>query len=266
MTYLFTHFDKVWSLLLEHLKLSLIPIVVVALAYQVASGFIYLYADAGNSVSSNSTTILVVLMFGVGTDYCLLLVSRYREELHRIEDKHEAMQRALRRAGPALLASGCTVISAMLVLLLAEAGSTKTLGPVSAIGVAAVLLAGMTLLPALLTIAGRRGFERRYALVSDVLPPAALETSVPRAEAIRELVRRAAIAYGVATAADLADYWRIKDRGAVMTAMECSRPLPRMRAASSISGWTARMAEEELAKAMGRKRAEKARMMMAAVP
>lgn len=65
-------------------------------------------------------------------------------------------------------------------------------------------------------IAGRRGFERRYALVSDVLPPAALETSVPRAEAIRELVRRAAIAYGVATAADLADYWRIRDRPAVM--------------------------------------------------
>ena len=66
-------------------------------------------------------------------------------------------------------------------------------------------------------IAGRRGFERRYALASDVLPPAALETSVARAEAIRELVRRAAIAYGVATAADLADYWRIRDRPAVMT-------------------------------------------------
>lgn len=65
-------------------------------------------------------------------------------------------------------------------------------------------------------IAGRRGFERRYALVSEVLPPSALETSVPRAEAIRELVRRAAIAYGVATAADLADYWRIRDRPAVM--------------------------------------------------
>ncbi|REC97450.1 hypothetical protein DEU35_3220 [Microbacterium sp. AG157] len=66
-------------------------------------------------------------------------------------------------------------------------------------------------------IAGRRGFERRYALASDVLPPAALETSVARAEAIRELVRRAAIAYGVATVADLADYWRIRDRPAVMT-------------------------------------------------
>jgi RND superfamily putative drug exporter len=87
-------------------------------------------------------------MFGVGTDYRLLLVSRYREELHRHADKHEAMARALRRAGPAVLASGSTVIAAMLVLLLADTGSTHALGPVSAIGVVAVLLAGITLLPA----------------------------------------------------------------------------------------------------------------------
>src|SRR5918995_713568 len=146
--------------------IAVIPIVVVGLAYQVASGFIYLYADAGNTVNSNATSILVVLMFGVGTDYCLLLVSRYREELHRIEDKHEAMARALRRAGPAILASGCTVIAAMLVLLLADAGSTHGLGPVSALGVAGVLLAGLTLLPALLTIAGRRGFWPRKAAVA----------------------------------------------------------------------------------------------------
>jgi len=68
-------------------------------------------------------------------------------------------------------------------------------------------------------IAGRRGFERRYALASDVLPPSALESTVPRQEAVRELVRRAAVAYGVATAADLADYWRIRDRPAVLAAV-----------------------------------------------
>jgi RND superfamily putative drug exporter len=146
--------------------IAIIPIVVVGLAYQVATGFIYLYADAGNNVNSNSTGILIVLMFGVGTDYCLLLVSRYREELHRVEDKHAAMARALRRAGPALLASGCTVIAAMLVLLLADTGSVKSLGPVSAIGVAGVLLAGLTLLPALLTAAGRRGFWPRSSTVA----------------------------------------------------------------------------------------------------
>jgi putative drug exporter of the RND superfamily len=146
--------------------IALIPILVVGVAYQVATGFIYLYAEAGNSVSSNATGILVVLMFGVGTDYCLLLVSRYREELHRVPDKHEAMARALRRAGPAVLASGCTVVAAMLVLLLADAGSTNALGPVSAIGVASALLAGLTLLPALLTIVGRRGFWPRRSAVA----------------------------------------------------------------------------------------------------
>lgn len=68
-------------------------------------------------------------------------------------------------------------------------------------------------------IAGRRGFKRRYALASDVLLASALETVVPREAAIAELVRRAAVAYGVATAADLADYWRIRDRPAVMAAV-----------------------------------------------
>ena len=68
-------------------------------------------------------------------------------------------------------------------------------------------------------IAGRRGFERRYALASDVLPASALESTVPRQEAVSELIRRAAVAYGVATAADLADYWRIRDRPAVLAAV-----------------------------------------------
>jgi RND superfamily putative drug exporter len=146
--------------------IALIPLVVVGVAYTIAQGLVYLYADSGGTVSDNGATILVVLMFGVGTDYCLLLVSRYREELHRYEDKHQAMERALRRAGPAILASGMTVALTMLVLLLAEVGSTHSLGPVSAIGVAIAFMAGLTLLPALLTIAGRAGFWPRRRLVA----------------------------------------------------------------------------------------------------
>ena len=145
---------------------ALIPIVVVGVAYTVAQGLIYLYADTGATVSSNSTSIIVVLMFGVGTDYCLLLVSRYREELRTHEDKHEAMQRTVRRVGPAILASGLTVTLAMLVLLVAEVGSVHTLGPVAAIGVFCVLAAGLTILPALLTIAGRRGFWPRQRFIA----------------------------------------------------------------------------------------------------
>ncbi len=145
---------------------ALTPLIVVFFAYTVAQGFIYLYAESGATVSSNSTSILIVLMFGVGTDYCLLLVSRYREELRAIEDKHEAMARAVRRAGPAILASGLTVTLAMLVLALADARNTSTLGPVAAIGVFAGMVAGMTLLPALLTIFGRFGFAPRRKSVA----------------------------------------------------------------------------------------------------
>jgi putative drug exporter of the RND superfamily len=145
---------------------ALIPLVVVGTAYAVAQGFIYLYAKSGATVSENATSILVVLMFGVGTDYCLLLVARYREELRRNEDKHAAMQQALSRAGPAIFASGLTVTLSMLVLLVADVGSTRTLGPVAAIGVFVSMLAGLTLLPALLTIGGRRGFWPRRRLVA----------------------------------------------------------------------------------------------------
>jgi RND superfamily putative drug exporter len=145
---------------------ALTPLIVVFFAYTVATAFVYLYAKSGATVSSNGTTILVVLMFGVGTDYCLLLVSRYREELRRLEDKHDAMARALRRTGPTILASGLTVSLAMLTLALADARLTSTLGPVAAIGVASGMVAGLTLLPALLTIFGRRGFWPRSSVVA----------------------------------------------------------------------------------------------------
>jgi putative drug exporter of the RND superfamily len=144
---------------------ALSPLIVVFFAYTIAQAFIYLLAKGGATVSSNSTSILIVLLFGVGTDYCLLLVSRYREELRTVEDKHDAMARALRRSGPAILASGLTVSLAMLVLVLADAQNTATLGPVAAIGVACAFTAGLTLLPALLTIFGRVGFWPRRRLV-----------------------------------------------------------------------------------------------------
>jgi putative drug exporter of the RND superfamily len=146
--------------------IALTPLIVVFFAYTLAQAFVYLLAESGATVSSNATSILIVLMFGVGTDYCLLLTSRYREELRRIDDKHEAMARAVRRAGPAILASGLTVALAMLVLALADNKGTSSLGPVFAIGVACALVAGLTLLPALLTIFGRPGFWPRRSVVA----------------------------------------------------------------------------------------------------
>src|SRR4029453_11360062 len=94
-----------------------------------------------------------------------LLVSRYREELRRIDDKHAAMARAVRRAGPAILASAMTVPLAMLTLELADNKNTSSLGPVAAIAVFTAMVAGLTLLPTLLTIFGRRGFWPRRSVV-----------------------------------------------------------------------------------------------------
>jgi RND superfamily putative drug exporter len=158
--------------------MAITPLVVVGVSYSIAQGLIYLYAKSGATVSTNSTSILVVLMFGVGTDYCLLLMSRYREELRRWQDKHEAMRHALQRVGPAILASGLTVALTMLVLLLAEVGSIRSLGPVAAIGVTSTLIAGLTLLPAMLSIFGRRGFWPRGHVVA-YRPDEAVRTEHP---------------------------------------------------------------------------------------
>ncbi len=118
----------------------------------------YLLTEAGVTVNGQTAGILPVLVFGAGTDYALLLVARYREELRKHEDKHEAMALALRRAGPAIVASGLTVIAALLTLTLAQVNGTAGLGPVSAAGILLALISMLTLLPALLTICGRRAF------------------------------------------------------------------------------------------------------------
>jgi RND superfamily putative drug exporter len=136
--------------------LWLLPVISAAAALTSAQALIYLLAaHAGLTVNAQSAGILDVLVFGAGTDYALLLTARYREELRRHEDRHEAMAVALRRAGPAVVASAGTVIVSLLALVIASLNSTKSLGPVLAIGVAVALLAMMTLLPALLVIFGR---------------------------------------------------------------------------------------------------------------
>ena len=136
--------------------LWLLPVLSAGVALTVAQAVVYLLAEhAGLVVNGQSAGILTVLVFGAGTDYALLLVARYREELRRHADRHEAMAVALHRAGPAIIASGATVIVGMLCLLFAETNSTRSLGPVAAIGVAVALLVMISLLPALLVVCGR---------------------------------------------------------------------------------------------------------------
>jgi putative drug exporter of the RND superfamily len=136
----------------------LIPFFSVLLAEVITRGLGYLIADAGVVVTGQSGGILPVLVFGAGTDYALLMVSRYREELRRHEDKHDAIRVALRRTSPVILASGGTVIAALLTLSLAEVTSTSGLGPIGAMGIAMAMVSMLTILPALLTVFGRRAF------------------------------------------------------------------------------------------------------------
>jgi RND superfamily putative drug exporter len=136
--------------------LWLLPILCAVVANTIATGLVYLLAKyAGLTVNGQSQAILSILVIGAGTDYALLLVARYREELRRHDDRHEAMAFALHRAAPAILASAATVAIGMLCLSFAELNSTAGLGPVLAIGVAVTMLVMVTLLPALLVICGR---------------------------------------------------------------------------------------------------------------
>ncbi|HEX4034709.1 MAG TPA: MMPL family transporter [Solirubrobacteraceae bacterium] len=135
-----------------------IPLLSVGAAEAIAEGLGYVLTQFGVTINSQSAGILTVLVFGTGTDYALLLVARYREELRRHESRGDAMRIALRRAGPVIFASAMTVILALLCVLSAEVNSTRGLGPISAIGVALAMLATLTFLPALLLIAGRRAF------------------------------------------------------------------------------------------------------------
>src|SRR6516165_5824823 len=139
--------------------LWLLPVVSSVVALLTAEAVVYLLAaHAGLTVNEESGAVLDVLVFGASTDYALLIVARYREELRRHDLRHLAMATALRRAGPAIIASGSTVVIALMMLSFAELGSTKGLGPVLAIGIAVGMLAMLTLLPALLVIFPRGVF------------------------------------------------------------------------------------------------------------
>ncbi|HEY0933249.1 MAG TPA: MMPL family transporter, partial [Trebonia sp.] len=158
-TLLFSALGVVIGLLLLTYRspvLWLLPVVSVGAALITAEAVIYLLAaHTGLTVNAQSAGILDVLVFGAGTDYALLLTARYREELRRHDDRHAAMAVAIRRAGPAIVASGGTVLLSLLTLSLATLNSTSSMGPVLAIGVAIALISMMTLLPALLVATGR---------------------------------------------------------------------------------------------------------------
>lgn len=153
-----------------------IPLISVIFAELLSRSIGYGISELGVTINGQSSSIMSVLVLGAGTDYALLLVARYREELHHTEDKHEAMRVALASAGPAIFASALTVIAALLCLTLAKVNGTAGLGPIAAIGIACAALSMLTLLPALLTITGRRAF---WPFIPRYEPNSAGETEDP---------------------------------------------------------------------------------------
>jgi RND superfamily putative drug exporter len=147
-------------LLLIYRSPVFLPVLVSAfLALTIAQAVVYLLAKNDVlTVDGQSQGILSVLVLGAGTDYALLLISRFKEELHREDSWSVAMNRALRGSVPAIVASGATVILGLLCLLLSDLNSNKSLGPVGAIGIAAAVLAMTVFLPALLMVFGRYWF------------------------------------------------------------------------------------------------------------
>ncbi|MWJ35771.1 MMPL family transporter [Clavibacter michiganensis] len=136
--------------------LWIVPLVVVGAADGLARVVVTALADPlGITIDASIGGILSVLVFGAGTNYALLLVARYREELTRQEDRHAAMLTAVTSAGPAIAASGGTVALSLITLLLAELSGNRALGFACAIGVLIAIAAALLVLPAALVVCGR---------------------------------------------------------------------------------------------------------------
>ena len=137
---------------------ALVPLISIAAAYLTARGILGFAAQAGMKLSSMLDAMIVVLLFGVGTDYALFLISRFREEVSKGDGSAEAMVRTVAKIGPVITASAATVIIGMLGMMVADFGMTRSNGPAQSFGVFIVLLAALSLTPALLQLFGERLF------------------------------------------------------------------------------------------------------------
>ncbi|WP_285691970.1 MMPL family transporter [Actinoplanes sp. NBRC 103695] len=133
-----------------------VPLVAVGAAALTSMATVYLLVKGfGIVVDNQNSALLTILVFGVGTDYALLLIARYRETLHHHNNVRVAMIHALRGAAPAIVASAATVIAGLLCLLAADLNSISGLGPIGAAGILCALVAMLTLFPAMLVVLGR---------------------------------------------------------------------------------------------------------------
>ncbi|MGY1771822.1 MMPL family transporter [Blastococcus sp. SYSU D00813] len=155
-------FGVVLVILLVVYRSPLLPLLVIGtagLALTVTLAIAYLLADRGwIEVSGQSQGIASILVVGAATDYGLLLVARYREELRREESRFTAARAALRQSWEPIAASGGTVVLGVACLLFSDLGSNRGLGPISAVGIGVAVLAALSFLPAALALLGRAAF------------------------------------------------------------------------------------------------------------
>lgn len=216
--------------------LWLLPLVTVALADRVAVALVGATAPtAGVPVDQAAEGILSVLVFGAGTDYALLLVARYRDELRVESDRFAAMATALRRTAPAVLASGGTVVLSLLTLTLADLTSLRGLGYACAVGVAVAMAAALVVLPPLLVLPGRWLFWPRVPRAGEGRDPGRVWSGVgelvtrrPRRVAVcgLALLTVAAAALGTAHLGLSADQQFVKAPESVVAARHLSLGLP----------------------------------------
>lgn len=137
---------------------ALVPLVTIGIALQVSRGVIALIADSDVTVAANAETFIIVLVFGAGTDYTLFLVSRYREEVGNVDVVGDPMRRTRRIIGPVIAAAAATVAIGFLSMVSGQFGLYTSVGPAVALSIVITVVAGLTLTPALLRLAGRRAF------------------------------------------------------------------------------------------------------------
>ena len=171
------------ALIFRSVLVCLMPILVVFLVSQIALGLIATANELFDlKASQDIETILVVVLYGIGTDYILFFLFRYRERLREGEEKRSAVAHALERAGEAIASAGGAVIVAFMALVLSSLGIFRSIGPALAIAVAVTLLAALTLVPAIVTLLGRALFwpSKKYLVEPEAARFAAVGQSVGR--------------------------------------------------------------------------------------
>lgn len=148
--------------------LAFIPLLAAVFVYEVVFQLLGLMGKAGLLMSNQSLSIMTILLFAAVIDYSLFVFSRFREELKHVENKYEAMRLAMRGTGVPVFFSGGTVLAAMLVLFFAEYRDYQNFAPIFGTTMAVIMIASITLVPALFTLFGRRSFWPLIPKVGDV--------------------------------------------------------------------------------------------------